>query len=37
VGRFLKGSGPSASQEPLLAQRRPAGPRGFPPAIDGGL
>ena len=24
VGRFLKGSGPSASQKPLLAQRQPA-------------
>ena len=26
VGRFLKGSGPAAAQEPLLAQRQPAGP-----------
>jgi len=26
VGRFLKGSGPSASQEPLLAQRQPTRP-----------
>jgi putative transposase len=37
VGRFLKGSGPSASQEPLLAQRQPARPGSVPPAIDGGL
>lgn len=26
VGRFLKGSGPSAAQKPLLAQRQPARP-----------
>jgi putative transposase len=26
VGRFLKGSGPAAAQEPLLAQRQPARP-----------
>jgi putative transposase len=37
VGRFLKGGGPSASQEPLLAQRQPARPGGLPSAIDGGL
>jgi putative transposase len=37
VGRFLKGGGPPASQEPLLAQRQPARPRGLPSAIDGGL
>ena len=37
VGRFLKGSGPAASQEPLLAQRQPARPGSVPPAIDGGL
>jgi putative transposase len=37
VGRFLKGSGPSAAQEPLLAQRQPARSGGLPPAIDGGL
>jgi len=37
VGRFLKRGGPSASQEPLLAQRQPAGPRGLSSAIDGGL
>jgi Homeodomain-like domain len=37
VGRFLKGSGPAASQEPLLAQRQPTRPRGIPSAIDGGL
>jgi putative transposase len=37
VGRFLKGSGPSAAQKPLLAQRQPARPGGLPPAIDGGL
>jgi putative transposase len=37
VGRFLKGSGPSAAQEPLLAQRQPARPRGLSSAIDGGL
>jgi putative transposase len=37
VGRFLKGSGPSAAQEPLLAQRQPARSRGVSPAIDGGL
>src|SRR5262249_3600715 len=37
VGRFLKGSGPSAAQEPLLAQRQPARSRGLSSAIDGGL
>jgi putative transposase len=37
VGRFLKGSGPPASQEPLLAQRQPARPGSVPPTIDGGL
>jgi len=37
VGRFLKGSGPAAAQEPLLAQRQPARPGGLPSAIDGGL
>jgi putative transposase len=37
VGRFLKGSGPAAAPQPLLAQRQPAGPRGVSPAIDGGL
>lgn len=37
VGRFLKRGGPSASQEPLLAQRQPAGPGDLPPAIGGGL
>jgi putative transposase len=37
VGRFLKGGGPSASQEPLLAQRQPARPGGVSPAIGGGL
>jgi putative transposase len=37
VGRFLKGGGPPAAQEPLLAQRQPARPGGLPPAIDGGL
>ena len=37
VGRFLKRGGPSASQEPLLAQRQPARPGGLPPASGGGL
>jgi len=37
VGRFLKGGGPPAAQEPLLAQRQPARPGGIPPAIDGGV
>ena len=37
VGRFLKGGGPSASPQPLLAQRQPARPGGVSPAIDGGL
>jgi putative transposase len=37
VGRFLKGSGPSAAPQPLLAQRQPTRPGGLPPAIDGGL
>lgn len=37
VGRFLKGSGPSASPQPLLAQRQSARPGSVPPAIDGGL
>lgn len=37
VGRFLKGSGPSAPQEPLLAQRQPARSGGLPSAVDGGL
>jgi putative transposase len=37
VGRFLKGGGPAAASQPLLAQRQPARPGGVPPAIDGGL
>jgi len=37
VGRFLKGGGPAAAQEPLLAQRQPARPGGLPSTIDGGL
>lgn len=37
VGRFLKRGRPSASQEPLLAQRQPARSRGLSPAIGGGL
>jgi transposase len=37
VGRFLKRGGPSASPEPLLAQRQPTRPGGLPPAITGGL
>jgi putative transposase len=37
VGRFLKGSGPAAPPQPLLAQRQPARPGSVPPAIGGGL
>jgi putative transposase len=37
VGRFLKGSGPSAAPQPLLAKRQAARPGSVSPAIDGGL
>lgn len=37
VGRFLKGGGPPASQEPLLAELRPRRPRGIPRASADGM
>jgi putative transposase len=37
VGRFLKGGGPQAPSEPLLAQRKPRGPRGVSSAGGGDL
>jgi len=37
VGRFLKGSGPAAASQPLLAECQPARPGRLPAAIDGGL
>jgi len=37
VGRFLKGGGPAAAPQPLLAQRQPARAGGVPPAVGGSL